>query len=75
MAPLIPLLQKRGFPLLEKETGNFESPAFPGLIVKESYWRWPQRNLDGNAIDFFVQVLGLSFHDAMCQILGAPPVR
>jgi hypothetical protein len=45
-------------------------PAFAGLIVKESYWRWPQRNLDGNAIDFFVQVLGLSFHDAMRQIIG-----
>jgi len=33
--------------------------AFPGLIVKDNYWRWPQRNLAGNAIDFFVQVLEL----------------
>jgi hypothetical protein len=40
-------------------------PAYPGLIVKDSYWRWPERNLAGNAIDFHVQVLGLSFHDAM----------
>ena len=39
--------------------------AFPGLIVKHGYWRWPQRNLARNAIDFFAQVLGLSFHDAM----------
>ena len=38
--------------------------------VKDSYWRWPQRNLAGNAIDFHVQVLGLSFHDAMRQITG-----
>ncbi len=44
--------------------------AFPGIIIKESYWRWPHRNLDGNAIDFFVQVLGLSFHNAMRQIIG-----
>ncbi|MEW6302361.1 MAG: hypothetical protein AB1705_02755 [Verrucomicrobiota bacterium] len=44
----------------------------PGLIVKESYWRWPARELEGNAIDFFVHVLGLSFHDAMLQITGAP---
>jgi len=28
----------------------------------------PARLLAGNAIDFFVQVLGLSFHDAMRQI-------
>jgi hypothetical protein len=40
-------------------------PAYPGLIVKASYWRWPERNLAGNAIDFHVQVLGMSFHDAM----------
>src|SRR5258708_3511279 len=26
---------------------------------------WPQRALAGNTIDFFVQVLGLSFHQAM----------
>jgi hypothetical protein len=38
--------------------------------VTDSYWRWPQRNLGGNAIDFYLQVLGLSFHDAMRQITG-----
>jgi hypothetical protein len=43
-------------------------PAYPGLIVKDSYWRWPERDLTGNAIDFFMRVLGLSFHDAMRQI-------
>jgi hypothetical protein len=69
MAPLAPLLQRRGLHLIEKPAGNFELSAFPGLIVKESYWRWPQRNLDGNAIDFFVRVLHLTFHDAMRQII------
>jgi hypothetical protein len=69
--PLVPLLQKRGVQLMEKDAGNFELPAFPGLIVKESYWRWPQRNLAGNTIDFFVQVLGMSFHSAMRQITGS----
>ena len=71
MAPLLPLLQKRGLQLLEKQAGNFELSAFPGLIVKESYWRWPQRGLEGNAIDFFVHVLKLPFHDAMRQIIGS----
>ncbi len=45
--PLVPLLQKRGLQLIETEAGNFELSAFPGLIVKESYWRWPQRDLAG----------------------------
>ena len=68
---LAPLLQKRGLQFIEMEAGNFELPAFPGLIVKESYWRWPQRNLAGNTIDFFVQVLGMTFHNAMRQITGS----
>jgi hypothetical protein len=28
------------------------------------------RDLAGNAIDFFVQILQMSFHDAMRQIIG-----
>ncbi len=66
--PLAPLLQKRGLQLIELPAGNFEVAPFKGLLLKDSYWRWPERNLAGNAIDFFVQVLGLSFHDAMRQI-------
>ena len=32
--------------------------SYPGLIVQNSYWRWPQHNLAGNTIDFF-----LNFYD------------
>lgn len=70
LAPLVPLLQRRGLILVQKEAGNFELPAYPGLILKDSYWRWPERDLAGNAIDFFMRVLGISFHDAMRQITG-----
>lgn len=71
LAPLPPLLQKRAIQLLEHGGGNYLLPAFPGLIVKDSYWRWPQRNLAGNAIDFHTQILGLSFHQAMRDITSA----
>ncbi len=70
LAPLAPLPQKRALQLVPQEAGNFLLPAFPGLIIKDSYWRWPERDRAGNAIDFFVQVLGTSFHDAMRQITG-----
>jgi hypothetical protein len=46
-------------------------PAFPGLIVKAGYWRWPDRDQSGNAIDFLVQVLGVSFHEAMREVTGS----
>jgi hypothetical protein len=68
LVPLVPLLQKRGLQLLEQQADNFLLPSFPGLIIKDSYWRWPERDKAGNTIDFFVQILGLSFHDAMRQI-------
>jgi hypothetical protein len=70
LAPLLPLLQKRGWHLVAAEADNYTLPAFRGLILKDSYWRWPERNLAGNAIDFHVQVLGLSFHQAMQEITG-----
>jgi hypothetical protein len=70
MAPLEPLLRKRGLELIEREAHNLELPAYKGLLVKDSYWRWPAQNKAGNAIDFFVQVLGMTFNQAMRQILG-----
>jgi hypothetical protein len=71
VVPLVPLLQQRGLPLRERDAGNFELSSHPGLLLKDSYWRWPERNQAGNAIDFCVQVLGLSFHDAMRALLHA----
>jgi hypothetical protein len=70
LAPLVPLLQPRGLQLVELPAGNLELAAYPGLLVKDSYWRWPERAMAGNAIDSFVQILGLSFHNAMRQITG-----
>ena len=70
VAPLLPLLSRCGLSVVAQEAGNFLLPAYPGLIVKDSYWRWPERDLAGNAIDFFMRVLGLSFHDAMRAITG-----
>ena len=72
-APLAPLLERRGLHLVETGGGNFRVADFPGLIVKESYWRWPERNLAGNAIDLLVQVLGRTFHEAMRELTQAPP--
>lgn len=71
LAPLLPLLEKRGLVLLETGGGNFLVQAYPGLVVKDGYWRWPQRGLAGNAIDFGTQILRLSFHDTLRELLGS----
>ena len=70
VAPLLPLLSQRGLSVVAQAAGNYLLPAYPGLIVKDSYWRWPERELAGNAMDFFRRVRGLSFHDALRQITG-----
>jgi hypothetical protein len=75
LTPLRPLLQARNHTLLEHEAGNFEPAQYPGLLIKENYWRWPDRDMSGNTIDFFTQVLRTTFHAAMVAITEAntPP--
>ena len=68
VAPLLPILQAQGIESVAREAGNHLLPAHPGLIVKEGYWRWPERDQAGNAIDFHMRVLGLSFNEAMRRI-------
>ena len=70
LAPLVPRLQQRGLQFVQQEASNFLLPSYPSLIVKESYWRRPERDRAGNAIDFSIQALGMSFHDAMRHITG-----
>ena len=48
MAPILPLLQRRGLRFQEREAGNHAVDKYLGLIVKDSYWRWPERDLAGN---------------------------
>ena len=67
---LAPLLQKRGLALRDRGGGNLEVQAYSGLLLKASYWRWPERDLAGNAIDFYMKVLGASFNDAMRELTG-----
>ncbi len=50
--------------------GNYEVQQYKGLILKSSYWRWPEQNQAGNAIDFYMKVLGLSFDQAMKELTG-----
>lgn len=66
---LAPLLQKRGLALRDRGGGNFEPDNYKGILIKASYWIWPERKLAGNAIDFYTKVLRASFHDAMKELL------
>ena len=45
-----------------------ELSQYPELVIKNSYWIWPEKELSGNTIDFFVKVPGMSFNDTMKHI-------
>lgn len=72
MVDLAPLLRRRGLSLHDRRDGNWEIGEYHGLALKASYWRWPERNLAGNTIDFYTKVLGASFSDAMKEITTQP---
>jgi len=59
--------------LIEHEAGNFEPADHHGLLIKENYWRWPDHDMSGNTIDFFTQVLRMSFHATMVAITESNP--
>jgi len=72
--PLAPLLCAQGRQLKALPAENFQVADCGDLIVKHSYWRWPSRGLEGNAIDFFMAVEGKTFNQAMAILCGAEKV-
>jgi len=47
-ANLPELLRREGLCLRETGGGNFQLLDYAGLVLKDSYWRWPQRDMQGN---------------------------
>jgi len=64
------LLLRKGFHLRQTDEENYLIREHPGIILKRSFWRDAQDDRAGNAVDFFVFVLGMSFAEAMQAILG-----
>ncbi len=67
--PLRPLLEKQGFRMQALTGGNWKVYDLPKeIIIKEHYWSCPEDGTGGNAIDLLVQVIGMSFSEAMQQL-------
>jgi hypothetical protein len=71
-ASLSPVLERRGCTLRHTGAGNFVPTEYPGIIVKDCYWREPEQERSGNTIDFLVDVIGTSFAQAMEEIMQIP---
>ena len=67
--PLKPLLERMGYRLRKLENGNMEVLGFScPVIIKEHYWSCPQNRSGGNTIDLLMQIMGMSFHEAMGKL-------
>ncbi len=65
---IVPLLQHQGVQLRDKAAGNYEVLQHRELIVKKNYWNWPDQDMQGNPIEYFMYVVGLSFTESMSEI-------
>jgi hypothetical protein len=73
--PLAPLLRQKGIQLRELPGENYQVQAFGDLIVRDCYWIWKSRGLQGNTIDFFMITQNLSFAQAMQLIFDPGSVQ
>jgi len=72
--PLKPLLEARGYRLKPRSAGNYELLGVAGdVVLKEHYWVRLEDGAAGNAIDFFVQIEGRSFNEAMRLLEAEAP--
>ena len=53
--------------------GNFRIEDHQDLVLKDSYWVWPSRNMKGNAIDFFMLIECRSFGETMEILAPSDP--
>ena len=66
---LKPLLEQMGYRLLPLADSNWQVHGLPkDIIIKETFWVCPDTGAGGNAIDLLVQVMGMSFSEAMQKL-------
>ena len=74
--PLKPVLERLGYRLNPMANDNdVVIGVSPDIVVKDRYWVCADTGQAGNAIDFFVKIRGLSFHEAMKLLATPPPAR
>ncbi len=55
-----------GYPMQALKNGNTKVYDLPmDIVIKETYWVCPATGVGGNAIDLLVQVMEMSFGEAM----------
>ena len=64
--PLRPVIEGLGYRLKPRRDGNYETIGLANeVIVKDHYWVSTGDGMAGNAIDFLVNVEGMTFAKAM----------
>ena len=69
--PLKPVLEALGYQLQPSQDGNYQLCRLAAdIVIKEHYWVNKEDGTAGNAIDFLVNVEGMTFRKAMELLLS-----
>lgn len=70
-APLKPVLEELGYQLQPLRNGNYLVRHLAAeIVIKDHYWVSKDHGAAGNAIDFLVEVQGMTFSQAMDVLLA-----
>jgi hypothetical protein len=70
--PLVPVLEAMGYQLMPRKNGNYLLCRLAAeIVIKDHYWINRQDQSTGNAIDFMVQIEGMTFSQAMKHLLAS----
>jgi len=68
--PIKPALERLGCQLNEVPGGNWKISTSDGsIILKKHYWICPDSGQAGNAIDFMMRIMDMSFNQAVSTLL------
>jgi len=67
--PLKPLLDQIGYKMVPMSHDNWKVYGLSQeIVIKQNYWYSPDDRTGGNAIDLLVNVIGMSFSEAMATL-------
>ena len=68
--PIKPVIERLGCQLNEVSGGNWKITTPAGcIILKQHYWICPESGQAGNAIDFMMRIMDMSFNQAVSTLL------
>lgn len=74
-AELVEFCRSKNMKLTDEGDDNYRVSGYGGLIIKNNGFIWYANNDKGNAIDFCLRVLNMSYREALKELLNMPQAK